>query len=225
MNFYTTGLIGWLNAALRLTLVLRKYLPKLKNATAPRKKRRIWESVMIPDHEFSWLMHLEGVESNLPGDPGGFTKYGISIKFAGSAHLDFDEDGKTTNHDLQIMDREQARAVYQQYFWDIVRCTEMPPAFAWGVFEGGVNQGPKTVVMCLQRALGVLDDGRVGKETLSSLHYAGRTTFLKFMDERWVAYTRALTFSRYGHGFRCRLDKSLLFAGAKFFSLPDVSWS
>jgi lysozyme family protein len=65
---------------------------------------------MISRHEggFSW-------DEN---DPGGPTKYGISLATIESLNLDIDGDGKTDIKDVRAMTYDQAKSIYKKQYWD-----------------------------------------------------------------------------------------------------------
>src|SRR5574341_53129 len=104
-----------------------------------------------------------------PNDPGGATKFGISIRFAGSIRLDIDGDGDTDATDIKALTREQALGLYRDYFWLPLRCDALPPAIAYIVYDCGVNMGKSIGAKLLQRCLRMTDDGVIGPLTLNAL--------------------------------------------------------
>lgn len=124
------------------------------------------------DKAFDALMVLEGVESDTPGDPGGYTRYGITARTWFSAHA---------NHPpkpLAEITRDDAKEFYFQRYWvapGIDRLERIAPLCAWECFEAGVNCGPATAVGFLQRALnflnnaGLIEDGVIGHVTLGAV--------------------------------------------------------
>ena len=98
----------------------------------------------------------EGGYVNDPKDRGGETKFGIS---------------KRSFPDLNIatLTKAQARAIYQTSYWGPLRCADMAFPAALAVFDTGVNCGVPTAARLLQRAVGVVEDGKIGPQTLAAV--------------------------------------------------------
>lgn len=160
------------------------------------------------EHALSVVLAHEGGLVDDPRDPGGITNFGISIKFAGSVNLDIDGDGRTTGEDIRALTRGQAAELYFTHFWRPLRCDAMPPGLALLVFDGGVNQGRRTMARRLQRAVHAIDDGIVGPNTLRAVSsWNGR--YGDLIDEvaarRGRRYAQTRNFDRYGLGWMRRL--------------------
>ena len=160
------------------------------------------------EHSLSIVLAHEGGLADDPRDPGGITSLGISIRFAGSVNLDIDGDGRTTGADIRALTREQAAELYFDHFWQPLRCAEIAPGIALTVFDGGVNQGRRTVARRLQRAVRAIDDGIIGRNTLRAVRsWDGR--YGDLIDEvaarRARRYAQTRNFDRYGLGWMRRL--------------------
>jgi lysozyme family protein len=114
------------------------------------------------------VLRFEGGDTDDPRDAGGFTRFGISIRFAGSIYLDLDGDGKTTKEDMKALTRKKAAAIYREHFWDRVIGERLPPAVAMAVFDFAVNCGVPSASRRLQRAIGAKADGRIGEKTIAA---------------------------------------------------------
>lgn len=149
----------------------------------------------------------DGAPHSSPTDLGGTTKWGISIRFAGSIGLDIDGDGRTTNHDVLALTREQAAEIYETHFWRVMRCGEMPYGLALAVFDGAVNQGTGITPRLLQRAAGVIDDGIIGPVTLAAVTRPDRRheVLLDYMARRGKRYAGTATLEANGRGWYRRL--------------------
>lgn len=90
---------------------------------------------------------------NDPDDTGGETKFGVA---------------KNANPDLNIktLTWAQAKAVYYTRYWIEGSCDRLPARIAVLHFDGCVNHGVGRANRFLQRALGVADDGIIGKITV-----------------------------------------------------------
>ena len=94
--------------------------------------------------------------TNDPTDRGGETKFGVA---------------KNANPDLDIANLTwaQAEAVYYDRYWVTGLCDSLDPRVAVLHFDGCVNHGVVKSKKFLQRAVGVTEDGIIGKVTLTAL--------------------------------------------------------
>lgn len=154
-------------------------------------------------HEGGGRFHWDGY------DPGGPTKHGISMRFAGSIGLDTDGDGETTNADIEALTRRDAVGIYEKHFWRPLRCPDLDDAgLALMVFDGGVNQGTAAIAKILQEAAGADPDGKIGPKTIAAVEQWG-DHYPALIDEvaarRALRYARTRNFKRYGLGWMRRL--------------------
>lgn len=136
----------------------------------------------IFDAALRFVLRHEGVLSEDPDDPGGTTKYGISLRFAraagdldGDGHpdLDLDGDGDVDEHDIRALTPELAAKVYRLAFWDRYGYGRFPLPLAQRLFALAVNAGPIVAGKTLQRALRaagkpVAEDGIIGPVTAAA---------------------------------------------------------
>lgn len=153
------------------------------------------------------VLQSEGRYSNDPRDPGGETNYGISDRRDGKIDGLVDVTGNGAG-DVPVADltREQAIVIYKREYWDKLRLDEMPWPINLYVFDTAVNQGLSVAPRILQKALGVPQDGVLGRVTMSALERAN-TTHLAFliMADRALRYTGTRNFDTYGRGWLKRL--------------------
>lgn len=116
----------------------------------------------------------EGGYSDHPNDRGGATNFGITQRVAR-------EHGY--HGAMRDLPRAVAERIYRAIYWEQPRfdhVAERAPTVAAELFDTGVNMGPMTATMFLQRALNVLNrarrdypdiarDGRIGPATLGAL--------------------------------------------------------
>ncbi|MFP3944326.1 MAG: glycoside hydrolase family 108 protein [Alphaproteobacteria bacterium] len=129
------------------------------------------------------VMYHEGGVANDPDDPGGATKWGISLRLlkkigaidavdASSAiSADIDLDGDIDADDLKALPVSQAVEIYRTRFWERYRYGQLHAPAAVKVFDLAVNMGPRQAHKCLQRAIRaneerVIEDGILGPVTL-----------------------------------------------------------
>lgn len=146
------------------------------------------------DTAFDLVIKAEGGYVNDPNDPGGETKYGISKR----AYPDLD---------IASLTLQQAKDIYYADYWCEIEGDVLPCPLNIYVFDSAVNQGTKTAIKLLQRALGLPDDGVIGPKTLAAIKSMKfpRTVETWFMTHRAVHYASLPNFRMYGKGWMHRL--------------------
>lgn len=150
---------------------------------------------------FDRVIGHEGGYVNDPHDAGGETNWGVTKRTA-------QEHGYTGS--MKMMNREQAYQIYEKAFWQRYNCDKLSPAVAFQFFDAAVNHGVGNASRMLQRAVGVADDGIVGKVTLSAVEKMPISDFiLKFNAQRIKFYTKLKNFPRFGAGWMNRVAGNL----------------
>jgi lysozyme family protein len=115
-----------------------------------------------------------------PVDPGGSTNFGIAQA---------DHPGI----DIRDLTKEQAIAIYQAEYWNPLYSQIADQGVANKLFDLGVNEGTKTAVLMLQRALAYIEtgpivtDGVFGAQTLAATNAADPQKLLAEIRARAVA--------------------------------------
>lgn len=93
--------------------------------------------------------------TNHPADPGGPTKYGITLKDV-RAYIDRNATAET----VKALTRPQALAIYHDKYWEhrCIRGDLLPAGLDYSIFDYGVNAGVNRAGVVLRRVLGVNDD-------------------------------------------------------------------
>lgn len=139
------------------------------------------------DAVFAKLLKTEGGFVDSPGDHGGATKYGLSLRFLAQkgllsdqlmAEVDINHDGLVDLPDIAGMTIATARDLYWAFFWDGLGST-LPQPFDAAVFDQTVNDGAVPAVRLLQQAVNALSvdlyapvDGVIGPKTEDRLYKA-----------------------------------------------------
>ena len=146
---------------------------------------------------------FEGGFVNSPKDPGGATKFGIT-EFALSSH----RGHACTVADVQALQWPEAEAIYQSTYWPAVDGDQMSSGVDLMLFDSAVNCGRRQAVRFLQAALGVVQDGALGVETLRALDDVNdRVGLVGRLRQRRAAFYRSLrSFSTFGPGWLNRLS-------------------
>jgi len=146
-----------------------------------------------------FIMEREGGFVNDPKDPGGATKYGISLRFLKTidpAMADLDQDGDVDVDDIFSMTPEKARAFYQQFFYEAMRIPQYPSPMGAAMLDTGVNMGKRRASRILQQALNqcgaaLVVDGIVGTKTRTALMFFDVMDILRaFLLARVFVYAK-----------------------------------
>lgn len=147
------------------------------------------------------VLEHEGYYSEHPNDPGGATKYGISLRFLkqlGIEEADVDNDGLITFKDIQALTKDRAIRFYKLNFWDRYNYDELPPQIGEKAFDISVNMGPKKAHICLQRAVRAIsglhlkEDGIVGPKTKAAIQGAPSQCLLAAFKSEVAGHYRFL---------------------------------
>jgi lysozyme family protein len=110
------------------------------------------------DDAFHKLLGHEGGYSDHPSDPGGRTMWGVTERVARA-------DGYTGH--MRQFPVEWAKRIYRKQYWDAVRAEDLPPLVRYAVFDAAVNSGSRQAIRWLQKAIGAVDDGVIGPQTMA----------------------------------------------------------
>ena len=117
----------------------------------------------------SEIVAREGGYVDDPDDPGGATKYGVTIHTMRRLGLDLDRDGDVDKADVQALTRARAVSIFVTHYFQKPGLDRLPAPLHATVFDMYVNAGAQAVKL-LQRLLvdmriSVAVDGVVGPQT------------------------------------------------------------
>ena len=115
------------------------------------------------------IIRREGGYVNDPDDPGGATKYGVTLGTMQRLGIDLTGDGRINAGDVRALSREQAADIFKKQYFEAPKIGMLPEALQPGVYDMYVNAGSNAVKI-LQRLLGefgfpTLADGAIGPNT------------------------------------------------------------
>ncbi|MCV6824165.1 MULTISPECIES: holin-associated N-acetylmuramidase [Halocynthiibacter] len=137
------------------------------------------------------IISREGGFVNDPDDPGGATKYGVTLKTLKRLGLDVTGDNSVDIQDVTALTREQAVEIYLRHYYDAPRIGTLPRGVQASVFDMYVNAGANAVRI-LQRLLNdmgysVRVDGVIGPETAAVTQEAHDIAPRAFVDAYGIA--------------------------------------
>ena len=115
----------------------------------------------------AFVLKDEGGNDDDPADHGGRTSRGITQR-------EFDawcQEQGIPQHDVWTATQEEIIDIYHDEYWNPL-CDSFPTGIDYLYFDMAVNAGPHRAAVLLQRALGVVDDGRIGPLTRQAVGVA-----------------------------------------------------
>lgn len=127
--------------------------------------------------------YRDGGFTNDPVDPGGATKWGISLRWLksvgdldGDGYLDgdLDHDGDVDINDIRALTAEHAYVLYHDRWWRPHGYCNMPRPVGEKMVDCAINMGTRQAAKLLQRGLVALGarlavDGMIGPVTLRTM--------------------------------------------------------
>ena len=118
------------------------------------------------------IVAREGGYVNDPDDPGGATKYGVTLGTMKRLGLDLTGDGRVSDADVRRLTAERAAAIYVEHYFRGPGIDRLPEALQPSVFDMYVNAGANAVKV-LQRLLNEMGhdmavDGAIGPMTVAA---------------------------------------------------------
>ncbi len=122
------------------------------------------------------IVAREGGFVNDPDDPGGATKYGVTLGTLRRLGIDLTNDRKTDIADVRALTRDRAVQIFVDDYFVRPRLAELPEALQPSAFDMYVNAGANAVKI-LQSLLNDMGfdlqvDGVLGPQTVSVAHRA-----------------------------------------------------
>ncbi|MEM8775241.1 MAG: holin-associated N-acetylmuramidase [Pseudomonadota bacterium] len=137
------------------------------------------------------IVAREGGFVNDPDDPGGATKYGVTIHTMRRLGIDLTGDGIVGVADVRALSRDQAEDIFIRHYFERPRIAELPQAIQASVFDMYVNAGSNAVKI-LQRLLRQMGqsvgvDGAIGPKTIAASEKAFDEAPTHFADAYGIA--------------------------------------
>ena len=137
------------------------------------------------------IVRREGGYVNDPDDPGGATKYGVTIHTMRRLGLDLTGDGRVDAHDVRALSEGEAIEIFKTHYFTRPRIGELPKNLQASVFDMYVNSGANAVKI-LQRVVAqfghdVAIDGQLGPQSIAATQAAYTSARHHFVDAYGIA--------------------------------------
>ncbi|MEX0307060.1 MAG: holin-associated N-acetylmuramidase [Ruegeria sp.] len=137
------------------------------------------------------IVAREGGFVDDPDDPGGATKYGVTIHTMRRLGLDLDSDGAVTHLDVQRLSKAKAVEIFIEHYFEKPRIGLLPATLQASVFDMYVNAGSQAVKilqkLLYQMGYEVAVDGVIGPQTIRATKDASKPKPLALRDAYGVA--------------------------------------
>lgn len=138
------------------------------------------------------ILRREGGYVDNPNDRGGPTNMGITL--ATLAAWRGKKPEEITRDDVRRLEESEARAIYRQEYVVEPNFVDLPEPLRSLMVDCGVHHNPTRAATWLQKALGVVADGIVGKGTLRALAESNaREVYLRVIAARIRHFGRIIT--------------------------------
>jgi lysozyme family protein len=139
----------------------------------------------------SAIVAREGGFVNDPDDPGGATKFGVTIHTMRRLGLDLTGDGAVDAADVRRLSRAQAVDIFVRHYFNAPRIAELPAPLQPSVFDMYVNAGSNAVkiLQSLLREMGeeIGVDGAIGPQTIRAAQAAWQAAPDHLVDAYGIA--------------------------------------
>lgn len=167
---------------------------------------------MLADYPscFSRLIQHEGSQyTDDPRDPGGPTKFGVTIADARLYGAKYHWVANPTANDVRNMPFWFAQDVYKPEYWDKLQCDKLPAGVDDSVFDYGVNSGIGRSGRVLRRVVGLNDNTWiVDQSVLDAVAKRDPIAIIAAFNAERLQFLRGLgTFDHFGKGWTTRVKE------------------
>lgn len=165
------------------------------------------------------VLEDEGGYCNDAGDPGGPTKYGITI-FDVRKYVKPD----ATASDVRNLTIAQAKEIYDKHYWSVTRGNDEPAGLDYAVFDYGVNSGVGRSGKVLRKLCGLpTNTSSVSPEVLTAISKRDPKQLADAMWDERLRFLQSLsTWSRFGGGWGSRVRRGKLASQKMAIGAPAV---
>lgn len=165
------------------------------------------------------LMRVEGGFANNKADPGGATRFGITI-----ATLSDWRGEKCNVEDVAALDEEEAKSIMIAKYWQVMRGDQLPSGLDCYAADFAVNSGPARAARVLQELVDTKADSFIGPKTIEAVRKRKPLDLLlAYHDARMQFLLGLETWDTFGRGWTNRCREMLALAKARLQARPAAS--
>lgn len=112
------------------------------------------------------VLRFEGGFVDDPLDRGGATNFGITQRTFDAWRV----KNRLGKVGVRSIKPEEVEAIYHADYWLKGKCDALPWPASLAHFDSTVNHGPRNAAKLLQRAVGVVPDGKIGPQTREAVN-------------------------------------------------------
>lgn len=152
------------------------------------------------------VLKSEGGYVDHKDDPGGRTNRGVT-----QAVWEEWVGHPVTEKDMRALTVEKISPMYEMKYWRPSYCEKLPIGVNLLVFSMAVNAGSGRAVKLLQRTLGIVEDGVIGRLTLGKINELSPATLVdRYSATRKAYYEGLKLFPIFGRGWLTRTERERL---------------
>ena len=137
------------------------------------------------------ILTREGGFVDDPSDPGGATKFGVTIHTMRRLGLDLNGDGQVDTADVRVLSRDRARRIFIDHYFTEPRIAWLPKPLHPSVFDMNVNAGRWSIRLlqrlCSQMGVRTNEDGLIGPQTSQNVAAAFEAAPRHLVDAYGIA--------------------------------------
>jgi lysozyme family protein len=161
----------------------------------------------------------EGGYVNHPRDPGGPTKYGITL----ATLQNYRNDRSLDAEDVKHLSLTEAAAILEQGYWRKIWGDDLPKGVDYALFDYAVNSGPGQAIKKAQEIVGMDRDGVMGAFTLNAIKAMEPEVFIRAYMAARLKFLKGLdTWGTFGKGWESRITHVRLASLAMLEKSPKV---
>jgi lysozyme family protein len=126
------------------------------------------------DQAYKWVRENEQGNDDDPLDHGGRTSRGITQR----EYNAWRHEQNKPPLDVWKAPEDDIKSIYHDEYWEPLSDT-LPTAIDYMYFDMAVNAGPYRAAKLLQRALGVVEDGRIGPVTRQAIANSNKADLIR----------------------------------------------
>lgn len=125
-------------------------------------------------------------------DPGGATKYGVTLSTMRRLSIDLDNDDDIDIDDVKLLSKPKAKETYWNSYWKKTKISKYPIYLKLILFDMSVNFGNGGAIRVLQKSI----NNKLGKHILKEDGISGKNTIEKSISSN-VEVKRVQTYRIY----------------------------